>query len=84
MQITFAAIDQFPAQNALVDPAVSAQNLSSTYQCPDRQMYRARIQFLFSLNQWAFEETSWGTLIDIVRFFLLLITTSLIRRRSSS
>jgi hypothetical protein len=74
MQITeeeFAAIDQFLAQSALVDPVVSAQNLYSIYQCPDQQMYRARIQFLFGLNQWAYEETSRDALIDMVHGAIL-------------
>jgi hypothetical protein len=67
----FLTIDQFLTQSALVEPVITAQNLSSIYQCPDQQMYRARIQFLFSLNQWAYEEATRDALIDMMHGAIL-------------
>jgi hypothetical protein len=67
----FAGIDQFVHQKSLVDPVISAQNLYSIYQCPDQQMYRARIQFLFSLDQYCFDEASRDALIDMMHGAIL-------------
>lgn len=67
----FTGIDRFVQQKCLVEPVITAQNLSSIYQCPDQQMYRARIQFLFSLDQHAFDEASRDTLIDMIHNAIL-------------
>jgi hypothetical protein len=67
----FAGIDQFVQQKSLVEPVISAQNLFSIYQCPDQQMYRARIQFLFSLDQYCFDEPSRDALIDMLHGAIL-------------
>jgi hypothetical protein len=67
----FAAIDRFVTQKCLVPPIITAQNLCSIYQCPDQQMYRARIQFLFTLNEYAFEETTRDALIDMMHGAIL-------------
>jgi hypothetical protein len=67
----FAGIDQFVHQKSLVEPVISAQNLYSIYQCPDQQMYRARIQFLFSLDQYCFDEASRDALIDMMHGAIL-------------
>jgi hypothetical protein len=67
----FHTIDQFLTQSALIEPVITAQNLSSIYQCPDQQMYRARIQFLFALSQWAYEESTREALIDMMHGAIL-------------
>ena len=67
----FAGIDAFVQQKSLVDPVITAQNLYSIYQCPDQQMYRARIQFLFNLDQLAFDQPSLEALIDMMHGAIL-------------
>jgi hypothetical protein len=67
----FVAIDQFVNQKCLVQPVISAQNLCSIYQCPDQQMYRARIQYVFALNEFAFEEPTREALIDMMHGAIL-------------
>ena len=69
----FAGIDAFVQQKSLVDPVISAQNLFSIYQCPDQQMYRARIQFLFHLDQFVFDQPSLHleALIDMIHGAIL-------------
>jgi hypothetical protein len=67
----FTAIDRFVTQKCLVPPIITAQNLCSIYQCPDQQMYRARIQFLYTLNEYAFEETTRDALIDMMHGAIL-------------
>ena len=67
----FLDIDKFVAQKSIVIPVITAQNLSSIYQCPDQQMYRARIQFLFTLDQYAFDEPTLDALIDLMHAAIL-------------
>ncbi|KAK8858110.1 hypothetical protein M9Y10_013210 [Tritrichomonas musculus] len=67
----FAGIDAFVQQKSLVDPVITAQNLFSIYQCPDQQMYRARIQFLFNLDQYVFDQPSLEALIDMMHGAIL-------------
>ena len=67
----FLDIDRFVAQKSIVIPVITAQNLSSIYQCPDQQMYRARIQFLFTLDQYAFDEPTLNALIDLMHAAIL-------------
>jgi hypothetical protein len=67
----FARIDRFVSQKALLEPAISAQNLFSVYQCPDQQMYRARVQFLFSLDGLVYDEETREALIDMVHGAIL-------------
>ena len=67
----FAGIDAFVQQKSLVDPVITAQNLFSIYQCPDQQMYRARIQFLFNLVQYVYDQSSLEALIDMMHGAIL-------------
>ncbi|OHT09111.1 hypothetical protein TRFO_04721 [Tritrichomonas foetus] len=67
----FAGIDAFVQQKSLVEPVITAQNLYSIYQCPDQQMYRARIQFLFNLDQFAFDQPTLEALIDMMHGAIL-------------
>lgn len=45
-----ADIDKFVTEMSLITPIITAQNLCSINSCPDQQMYRARIQYLFQLE----------------------------------
>jgi hypothetical protein len=67
----FKQIDQFVSQKSLVEPVINAQNLWSIYQCPDQQLYRARVQFLFSLEPLSFDEETREALIDMVHGAIL-------------
>lgn len=67
----FADIDKFVAQKCLLRPAITAQNLCSIYQCPDQQMYRARIQFLFELDSHVMDEEQREALIDMMHNAIL-------------
>ena len=49
-------IDQFLNSKAFITPVVSAQNLCSINSCPDKQMYRARIQYLFQVDAYVQDE----------------------------
>ena len=49
-------IDQFLNSKAFITPVVSAQNLCSINSCPDKQMYRARIQYLFQVDAYVQNE----------------------------
>ena len=51
-----SGIDQFVSEKALISPVITAQNLCSINSCPDQQMYRARIQFLFQLEAYVQDE----------------------------
>lgn len=44
------AIDKFILESAHITPAISALNLSCAIYCPDPQMYRIRLQFLFEIK----------------------------------
>lgn len=67
----FAGIDAFVQQKSLIEPVIAAQNLYSIYQCPDQQMYRARIQFLFNLDQYVFDQQTLEALIDMIHGAIL-------------
>ena len=67
----FENIDAFVLQKSFLVPAITAQNLSSIYQCPDQQMYRARIQFLFALDRYIRDDSSREALIDMVHNAIL-------------
>jgi hypothetical protein len=64
------AIDQFVSQKCLIPPVMNAQNLCSICQCPDQQIYRARVQLLFGLNELAGEATR-DALIDMMHGAIL-------------
>ena len=67
----FQDIDVFVKQKSLVEPVVTAQNLFSIYQCPDQQMYRARVQFLFNLEQYVEDQMALETILDMVHGAIL-------------
>lgn len=67
----FADIDKFVAQKCLLRPVITAQNLCSIYQCPDQQMYRARIQFLFELDSYVDDDEQRDALIDMIHGAIL-------------
>lgn len=50
------AIDKFVNEKSLISPVITAQNLNSINSCPDQQMYRARIQFLFQVDSYVQNE----------------------------
>ena len=51
-----AGIDEFVTEKSLISPVITAQNLCSINSCPDQQMYRARILFLFQLDAYVQDE----------------------------
>ena len=72
----FEHIDKFVAQKSFMTPAITAQNLSSIYQCPDQQMYRARIQFLFAVDRFAQDEATREVLIDMMHHAIMFACDS--------
>lgn len=70
-------IDDFVTSHAMVSPVITAQNLCSINSCPDQQMYRARIQFLFQLDSYVqneqgeVDEVAREVLIDLVHDAIL-------------
>lgn len=73
-------IDTFLNERAYFRPVVTAQNLCSINSCPDQQMYRARIQFLFQLEAYCQDEQgnvdqrALQALIDMVHDAILFST----------
>lgn len=49
-------IDNYVQSKAHIPPVITTQNLSSINLCPDKQMYRARIQYLFELDAYVTDE----------------------------
>lgn len=73
-------IDSFISEKALLPAVITAQNLCSINSCPDQQMYRARIQFLFQLEAYV-QDAEGNTdyvalqaLIDMVHDAILFAT----------
>lgn len=70
-------IDDFVTNRGMVPPIITAQNLCSINSCPDQQMYRARIQFLFQLDSYVqneqgeVDEVAREVLIDLVHNAIL-------------
>lgn len=72
-----AGIDEFVTEKSLISPVITAQNLCSINSCPDQQMYRARILFLFQLDAYVQDENgetdpaALEALIDLVHDAIL-------------
>lgn len=70
-------IDKFVNEKSLIAPIITAQNLSSINSCPDQQMYRARIQFLFQIDSYVqlengdINEDAREVLIDLIHDAIL-------------
>jgi len=70
-------IDNFVLEKTKLIPVITAQNLCSINSCPDQQMYRARIQFLFQLEGYVVDmrgvtdQVALEALIDMVHDAIL-------------
>ena len=73
-------IDEFLNSKAFITPVISAQNLCSINSCPDKQMYRARIQYLFQVDAYVQDENgeinedAKDVLIDMIHDAILFVS----------